>query len=53
MFLTAFITGNYWTKVADELKRKPYSVVLADKNAPNIEVWSRVLYCTILCSFFN
>lgn len=47
-FFTAIITGNYWTKVADELKKKPYSVILADKNAPNLEVWRRVLYRTII-----
>ncbi|KAK1364852.1 putative 2',3'-cyclic-nucleotide 3'-phosphodiesterase [Heracleum sosnowskyi] len=34
--------GNYWMKVADGLTRKPYSIILADKNAPNIEVWRRI-----------
>ncbi|CAK9174418.1 unnamed protein product [Ilex paraguariensis] len=33
------IKGRYWQKVADERRRKPYSIMLADKNAPNEEVW--------------
>ncbi|KAJ0752193.1 putative tRNA ligase 1 [Helianthus annuus] len=35
------IKGRYWQKVADERRKKPYSIVLADKNAPNEEVWTR------------
>jgi hypothetical protein len=35
-------TARYWPKVADERKRKPYSIILADKNAPNEEVWRQV-----------
>ncbi|KAL4610249.1 hypothetical protein ACB092_08G037900 [Castanea dentata] len=34
--------GKYWQKVADEHKRKPYSIMLADKNAPNEEVWRQI-----------
>lgn len=34
--------GKYWQKVADERRRKPYSIMLADKNAPNEEVWRQV-----------
>ncbi|KAH9700796.1 tRNA ligase 1 [Citrus sinensis] len=34
--------GKYWQKVADERRRKPYSVMLADKNAPNEEVWRQI-----------
>ncbi|XP_076947153.1 tRNA ligase 1-like [Bidens hawaiensis] len=33
------IKGKYWKTVADEKRKKPYSIVLADKNAPNEEVW--------------
>ncbi|PKA45602.1 hypothetical protein AXF42_Ash010941 [Apostasia shenzhenica] len=33
------IKGRYWPKVAEERKRKPYTITLADKNAPNEEVW--------------
>ncbi|KAL5581190.1 hypothetical protein UlMin_013632 [Ulmus minor] len=33
------IKGKYWQKIADERRKKPYSIMLADKNAPNEEVW--------------
>ncbi|KAJ7947775.1 putative RNA ligase [Quillaja saponaria] len=33
------VKGKYWQKVADERKKKPNSILLADKNAPNEEVW--------------
>jgi len=33
------VTGKYWQKVADERKKKPARITLADKNAPNEEVW--------------
>ncbi|XWS71328.1 hypothetical protein CRYUN_Cryun03dG0128800 [Craigia yunnanensis] len=36
------IKGRYWPKVADERRRKPYSIILADKNAPNEEVWKQI-----------
>jgi hypothetical protein len=36
--------GKYWQKVAEERKRKPYSIMLADKNAPNEEVWRQVIF---------
>ncbi|OMO71211.1 hypothetical protein CCACVL1_18365 [Corchorus capsularis] len=36
------IKGRYWPKVADERKRKPSSIILADKNAPNEEVWQQI-----------
>ncbi|KAK6235372.1 tRNA ligase [Theobroma cacao] len=36
------IKGRYWPKVADELRRKPNSIILADKNAPNEEVWRHI-----------
>lgn len=36
------IKGKYWQKVAEECRKKPYSVMLADKNAPNIEVWDQI-----------
>lgn len=36
------IKGRYWQKVADERRRKPYSIMLADKNAPNEEVWKQI-----------
>ncbi|XP_063937149.1 tRNA ligase 1 isoform X2 [Daucus carota subsp. sativus] len=34
--------GNYWKKVAEERNRNPSSVMLADKNAPTVEVWRRI-----------
>ncbi|KAJ6864856.1 hypothetical protein NC651_035430 [Populus alba x Populus x berolinensis] len=37
------IKGKYWQKIADERRKKPYSVILADKNAPNEEVWRQVI----------
>lgn len=36
------IKGKYWQKVAEERKRKPKSIMLADKNAPNEEVWRQI-----------
>ncbi|XP_068669369.1 tRNA ligase 1-like isoform X2 [Aristolochia californica] len=36
------IKGKYWQKVADERRKKPYSITLADKNAPNEEVWNQI-----------
>ncbi|KAH7862977.1 hypothetical protein Vadar_011746 [Vaccinium darrowii] len=36
------IKGKYWDKVDEQSRRKHYSVILADKNAPNEEVWSRI-----------
>ncbi|KAJ6425526.1 hypothetical protein OIU84_026158 [Salix udensis] len=36
------IKGKYWQKIADERRKKPYSVILADKNAPNEEVWRQI-----------
>ncbi|KAM1654078.1 hypothetical protein ACFX2K_006517 [Malus domestica] len=36
------IKGKYWQKVAEERKKKPYSIMLADKNAPNEEVWRQI-----------
>ncbi|XVF19501.1 hypothetical protein REPUB_Repub11eG0115900 [Reevesia pubescens] len=36
------IKGRYWLKVADERRRQPYSIILADKNAPNEEVWRQI-----------
>ncbi|KAM3383803.1 hypothetical protein ACQJBY_008452 [Aegilops geniculata] len=34
--------GRYWQKVADERKKKPFRITLADKNAPNEEVWRQI-----------
>ncbi|KAL9235068.1 hypothetical protein vseg_009864 [Gypsophila vaccaria] len=34
--------GRYWQKVADECRKKPNSIMLADKNAPNEEVWKQI-----------
>lgn len=46
------VAGRYWQKVADERKKRPYAITLADKNAPNEEVWRQVRksrsYCYIL-----
>ncbi|PUZ68808.1 hypothetical protein GQ55_2G058200 [Panicum hallii var. hallii] len=36
------IKGKYWQKVADERKKKPARITLADKNAPNEEVWRQI-----------
>lgn len=36
------VKGRYWQKVADERRKKPYSIMLADKNAPNEEVWRQI-----------
>lgn len=36
------IKGKYWQKVADERRRKPCTITLADKNAPNEEVWRQI-----------
>lgn len=44
------MTGKYWGKVAEERRKKPYSILLADKNAPNEEVWRQVIYLFFLIS---
>ncbi|XP_050233507.1 tRNA ligase 1 [Mercurialis annua] len=36
------VKGRYWQKVADERRKRPYSIMLADKNAPNEEVWRQI-----------
>ncbi|XP_066389639.1 tRNA ligase 1-like [Miscanthus floridulus] len=36
------IKGRYWQKVADERRKKPARITLADKNAPNEEVWKQI-----------
>ncbi|KAF3790306.1 hypothetical protein EJ110_NYTH09213 [Nymphaea thermarum] len=36
------IKGRYWQKVADERRKKPLAITLADKNAPNEEVWRQI-----------
>ncbi|KAK8967645.1 hypothetical protein KSP40_PGU006807 [Platanthera guangdongensis] len=36
------IKGRYWPKVFEERKKRPYTVTLADKNAPNEEVWRQI-----------
>ncbi|CAL1403373.1 unnamed protein product [Linum trigynum] len=36
------IKGRYWQKVAEDRRKKPYSIMLADKNAPNEEVWRQI-----------
>nr|XP_027191505.1 tRNA ligase 1 isoform X2 [Cicer arietinum] len=36
------IKGKYWQKVAEERRKKPKSIMLADKNAPNEEVWRQI-----------
>lgn len=41
-------TGRYWQKVADEQKKKPCAITLADKNAPNEEVWRQVMLYSLL-----
>ncbi|KAI5080907.1 hypothetical protein GOP47_0004090 [Adiantum capillus-veneris] len=34
--------GKYWDKLAEERRRNPAVITLADKNAPNEEVWTTV-----------
>ncbi|KAL7153795.1 hypothetical protein ABFS83_04G192500 [Erythranthe nasuta] len=36
------VKGKYWGKIAEERRKKPYSVLLADKNAPNEDVWRQI-----------
>ncbi|KAL3834454.1 hypothetical protein ACJIZ3_009190 [Penstemon smallii] len=36
------IRGNYWKKVAEERRKKPSSILLADKNAPNEDAWRKI-----------
>ncbi|KAH6811024.1 RNAligase [Perilla frutescens var. hirtella] len=36
------IKGRYWQKVGQEYRKKPNSIMLADKNAPNEEVWRQI-----------
>jgi hypothetical protein len=41
------VKGKYWPKVADERRKKPQSIMLADKNAPNEDVWRQVINPTL------
>ncbi|KAL2651085.1 hypothetical protein R1flu_019213 [Riccia fluitans] len=34
--------GRYWQLLADQRKKKPQVITLADKNAPNEEVWKQI-----------
>ncbi|KAL3700604.1 hypothetical protein R1sor_018626 [Riccia sorocarpa] len=34
--------GRYWQIIADQRKKKPQVITLADKNAPNEEVWKQI-----------
>ncbi|KAK1357380.1 putative 2',3'-cyclic-nucleotide 3'-phosphodiesterase [Heracleum sosnowskyi] len=36
------VKGKYWQKIAEQRRKKPYSIMLADKNAPNEEVWRQI-----------
>ncbi|XP_057782702.1 tRNA ligase 1 [Salvia miltiorrhiza] len=36
------IKARYWAKVDQEYRKKPNSIMLADKNAPNEEVWKKI-----------
>ncbi|XAR59778.1 hypothetical protein NMG60_11015745 [Bertholletia excelsa] len=36
------IKGKYWDKVDEHCRKKPSCILLADKNAPNEEVWLRL-----------
>ncbi|KAJ4813012.1 RNA ligase isoform 1 [Rhynchospora pubera] len=36
------IKGRYWPLISDQLKKKPNTITLADKNAPNEEVWRQI-----------
>lgn len=45
------MTGKYWAKVAEERRRNPFSILLADKNAPNEEVWRQVILFVSFLSF--
>ncbi|KAF9589671.1 hypothetical protein IFM89_026926 [Coptis chinensis] len=38
-YMGDLIKGKYWQIVADERRKNPYVITLADKNAPNEEVW--------------
>lgn len=49
LFLT--ITGRYWQKVIDERKKKPSVITLADKNAPNEEVWKLVVHSVLRLTY--
>lgn len=36
------IKKKYWQKVAEDRHKKPYTITLADKNAPNEDVWKQI-----------
>ena len=36
------IKKRYWQKVADDQKKEPFTITLADKNAPNEQVWRQI-----------
>ncbi|KAJ7543365.1 hypothetical protein O6H91_09G034600 [Diphasiastrum complanatum] len=36
------IKGRYWQILRDDRRKKPSVITLADKNAPNVEVWKQI-----------
>lgn len=53
LVFAAISTGKYWDKVDEQWKRKPNSIMLVDKNAPNEEVWLRVTYFLVDLSYWT
>ncbi|KAL5701474.1 hypothetical protein ACHQM5_026804 [Ranunculus cassubicifolius] len=33
---------KYWQQIAEECRKQPYAIILADKNAPNEDVWMQI-----------
>lgn len=63
IYILLVTVGRFWQILAEQRKKKPQAITLADKNAPNEEVWKQVRFClhaalsykkSIICSpFFN
>jgi hypothetical protein len=42
LYIILLLAGKYWQKLKSEREKQPARISLADKNAPNDEVWQQV-----------
>jgi hypothetical protein len=42
LYIFLLLAGKYWQKLKTEREKQPARISLADKNAPNDEVWQQV-----------
>jgi hypothetical protein len=42
LYIILLLAGKYWQKLKSEREKQPARISLADKNAPNDEVWQQI-----------